>query len=86
MKAVKFRVQEGPYVAGETAGFPDDVADRLVSAGRAIPIDPKVTEQVLASQRAAAEESAREAARNREALFMHATATATASAPQTARR
>lgn len=38
MIPVRFVKGQSPYQAGETAGFPDEMAHRLVSAGVAVPI------------------------------------------------
>jgi hypothetical protein len=37
LKPVVFQVPYPPYNAGETAGVPVDVADRLLASGRAVP-------------------------------------------------
>ncbi len=38
MVPVRFVSGMSPYQAGETAGFPEEVARRLVSAGVAVPV------------------------------------------------
>lgn len=37
MKLVKFLKHASPYMAGETAGFPDARADQLIAKGIAVP-------------------------------------------------
>lgn len=44
MKIIRYLRPDGPYNAGETAGFPDTRADELIEAGIAEAYVPPVTE------------------------------------------
>lgn len=46
MKIIRYLRPDGPYNAGETAGFPDTRADELVDAGIAEYAEPRVETKV----------------------------------------